>query len=57
MQGKLGKAIISSLVLATIVLVSGIISTSTLAEKQKITPHQLTIFFTGDDGGNIKPCG
>jgi len=57
MEGKLSKAIISSLVLAIIALASGIVSNSTLAGKQKITPHQLTVFFTGDDCGNIKPCG
>ncbi|MDI6828264.1 MAG: multiheme c-type cytochrome, partial [Armatimonadota bacterium] len=27
------------------------------AQKRKINPHQLTIFFTGDDNGQVKNCG
>ncbi len=57
MQTKLSKAIISSVALTAILLVSGIISTGTLAGKQRIVPHKLTIFFTGDDRGSLKACG
>ena len=39
-------------------LTSGIVATRSLASKTKITPHQITIFFTGDDWGGYKgACG
>lgn len=58
MRTRIVRAIITSLALSGVLLTSGIISTHSLAGKAKIKPHQLTIFFTGDDWGSYKgACG
>jgi hypothetical protein len=33
-----------------------VVSTGLLVGKTRISPHQLTIFFTGDDWGKYKYC-
>ncbi len=58
MKTRVSRAVIASLALSAILLTSGIVSTRSLAGKTKIKPHQLTIFFTGDDWGSYKgACG
>lgn len=58
MTTKISRVIIASLALSLILLATGIVSTRSLAGKAKITPHQFTIFFTGDDWGGYKgACG
>ena len=58
MKARLCRTLISSFLLGLMILVSGIITTRSLAGKTKITPHQITIFFTGDDWGGYKgACG
>ena len=58
MKTRLCKALISSFLLGLMLLTSGIVATRSLAGKAKITPQQLTIFFTGDDWGGYKgACG
>lgn len=58
MKARLCRALISSFLLGVMLVASGIIATHSLAGKTKITPHQITILFTGDDWGTYKgSCG
>ena len=52
-----GRALISIIVLAVLVLAVGIGADRSFAGKKEFTPCTLTIIFSGDDLGNIKPCG
>ena len=52
MRAMFSKVAISLSVLAALLA----ISTGLLAGKARMSPHQLTIFFTGDDWGKYKYC-
>jgi hypothetical protein len=56
MKAILRKAGLPSIVLAVILLSVSVPSDVSFAGKSKISPHKLTILFTGDDWGNVKPC-
>lgn len=45
-----------SAVLLSVIGAMLLISAGMLAGKARIAPHQLTIFFTGDDWGRYKYC-
>lgn len=45
---------VSAILTGTLLLGMGIWS---YAGKKDVTPHKLTILFTGDDLGTAKPCG
>ena len=57
MQARSGRVILALLIIGAVVLVSGVLSTRSVAEKDKVSPHQLTILFSGHDNGQVKPCG
>ncbi|GEM_PF-5104842 len=58
MKTRFYRAALSAFLLGVIVVTSGIVATRSLAGKTKITPHQFTIFFTGDDWAGYKgTCG
>ena len=45
-----------SAILLSVIAAMLLISAGMLAGKARIAPHQLTIFFTGDDSGRYKYC-
>ena len=45
-----------SAILLSVIAAMLLISAGMLAGKARIAPHQLTIFFTGDDEGRYKYC-
>ena len=58
MQARIVRSVISTLLLGVILVVSGIVSTGSIAAKRTFKPHQFTIFFTGDDWAGYKgSCG
>jgi len=56
MQTGLGRAVLTTVILAALVLASDTLSERSFAGKDKAAPHKLTILFTGDDWGNVKPA-
>jgi len=46
----------SLLIIAAIVAIL-VCGAWTLAARKEVKPHKLTILFTGDDLGSMKPCG
>ena len=56
MRASSGRVLIPVVILAVLVLSVGIATDSSFAGK-KFEPQKLTIIFSGDDLGNIKPCG
>lgn len=58
MTARVSRAILASFLLGVVLLTSGVLSTRSLAGRTTITPHTLTIFFTGDDMGAYEgSCG
>ncbi len=57
MLERSAKTFFSVLFLIATFLAMGLLSPCIFAQKRKINPHQLTIFFTGDDNGQVKSCG
>lgn len=57
MRASSGRALIPVVILAVLVLAVGVGTDRSFAGKKDFTPCKLTILFTGDDQGNIKPCG
>ena len=56
MQARSGRILLAVLVVAALALSLGVISTGSMADREKISPHQLTVLFTGDDWGQVKNC-
>jgi len=57
MLSRMGRAALSSILFAAAVLCLGMLSHRLFAGKEDLVPHKLTILFTGDDQGQVKPCG
>lgn len=58
MQTRMIRSVISTLLLGFILVISGIVSTGSIAAKRTFEPHQFTILFTGDDWAGYKgSCG
>ncbi len=57
LRTRLVSGVLPIIVLTAVALASGIVSDQSFAGRKKISPHKLTILFTGDDLGNIKGCG
>ena len=57
MLARQGRIALSAVIVAGLVLALGLFSHRSVAEKSASSPHTLTIVFTGDDWGNVKPCG
>ena len=49
------KLTLPSILIAILAL--GVLSGLSFAGKRGVKPHKLTILFTGDDLGSVKPCG
>ncbi|HUV05739.1 MAG TPA: hypothetical protein VMX94_11610 [Armatimonadota bacterium] len=57
MLSRVGRVALSTIMLAAVVLGSATLSHRSFAGKEGMAPHKLTILFTGDDWGQVKPCG
>lgn len=56
MRATSGRVLVPVIIFMVLVLAVGIGVDSSVAAKS-FEPCKLTILFTGDDQGNIKPCG
>ena len=56
LDGKIQLSIALALSALIVMLILGI-GVWSFAGKKEIKPHKLTILFTGDDLGTVKPCG
>ena len=56
LNGRSGRTLIPVVILAVLILAVGIGTESSFAGKG-FQPQKLTVIFSGDDLGNIKPCG
>jgi len=52
-----GRIILVLLILVVAIFVCCVVPVKLIAEQGRVVPHHLTIFFSGDDNGNVKPCG
>ena len=57
MKATSGRVLIPVIIMAVLVLAVGIGTDRSFAGKKEFEPCKLTIVFSGDDQGNIKPCG
>lgn len=55
MKPSSGRILIPVVLLAVLILAVGIGTESSFGKS--FTPQKLTIIFSGDDLGNLKPCG
>ena len=56
LHSKLRNLILPSVLISALALGVGLLSAVSFAGRG-VKPHKLTIIFTGDDLGTVKPCG
>lgn len=57
MQSRLGNVLVSASVFFAMIVALSVFSDRSCASRESSPARRLVVLFTGDDMGNIKPCG